>query len=78
MDAADDDEAQRDRSTTIAERIERKRRKISCSDKAYMDCSFILGSVAIVERLWATAKSFLPDNRMKTTLVILNHFCLCV
>lgn len=79
----DDDEAQIDRSATIAGRIERSRRKRRCNDEVSMDCYFIVVSVAIVERLWTTAKSFLPDNRKKTTPAIsesllflcVNHKC---
>ena len=43
--------------------VEQKRRKISQGNNKYMDASFILGSVALVQRLWSMTKQMLSDNK---------------
>lgn len=43
-----------------------KRRKVMV-DVGYLNCGFILGSVAEVERLWSVADNILTDNRMRST-----------
>jgi len=42
-----------------------KRAKTSCTDDEYINCDFILGSAAEVERLWSTCKYILCENRMR-------------
>jgi len=55
---------------TIAEKVAaKKRRKIEQTEK-YMNCSFILGSVAEVERLWSISKHILRDNRKSMTPLV--------
>ena len=48
---------------SMAERLSKRRKKETDTNK-YMDCSFILGSVAEVERAWSVAKYVLPDHRL--------------
>ena len=56
---------------SMIERIN-KRRKVSESNKTkYIDCSFILGSVAAVERLWSIAKYVCTSNRRRMTPLLL-------
>ncbi len=48
---------------TMSQRINLgKRKRMERNDK-YMNCDFILGSVAEIERLWSIAKNILTDNR---------------
>jgi len=42
-----------------------KKAKTSCTDDEYINCDFILGSAAEVERLWSTCKYILCENRMR-------------
>lgn len=44
-----------------------KKRKRNRSVSKYINCSFIPGSVAEVERLWSTAKYILSENRQSMT-----------
>jgi hypothetical protein len=50
---------------TFAEKIAAKKRQRL--EKQYINCDFILGSVAEVERLWSIAKYVLTDNRKGLT-----------
>jgi hypothetical protein len=46
-----------------------KRRRLSVQRKTespYVECGYILGSVAEVERLWSLAKYVTPHHRQKT------------
>ncbi|KAI0560856.1 Ribonuclease H-like protein [Gracilaria domingensis] len=52
--------------TGIAARLTKKRKVVMKKEK-YMNCDFILGSVAEVERLWSIAKNVLTDNRKSMT-----------
>jgi len=55
---------------TMAEKVAaKKKRKLEATTK-YMNCSFILGSVAEVERLWSIAKNILRDNRKSMTPIV--------
>lgn len=49
----------------------KKRRKLSHSSPKYMDASFILGSVALVERLWSLARNVLTDNRKNCSPILI-------
>lgn len=63
----------RERSTIAEKLAEKKRRRLDDSDK-YMNCSFILGSVAEVERLWSIAGNLLANNRKKMSPYYLSLF----
>ncbi|KAI0562409.1 Ribonuclease H-like protein [Gracilaria domingensis] len=52
--------------TGIAARLA-KERKVVMKKEKYMNCEFILSSVAEVERLWGIAKNLLTDNRKSMT-----------
>ncbi|KAI0559707.1 hypothetical protein FGB62_139g25 [Gracilaria domingensis] len=55
--------SQVDGPASYTERLHR-RKKQKISDARYRDCSFILGSVAEVERLWSVADNILRNQRM--------------
>lgn len=52
---------------TLREKLSVGKRKCQDEENNYIACSFILGSVAEVERLWYIAKKILKDNRKGTT-----------
>ena len=43
--------------------LERKRQKLEKKECMYINCDFILGSTAEIERLWSVAKNIMRDNR---------------
>ena len=49
----------------------KKRRKVAAIPKRYINCDFVLGSVAEVERLWSIAKHILGDVRHKLAPMML-------
>ncbi len=51
---------------TISERLA-KRRKVGHGTESYINCDFILGSVAEVERLFSMAKYVMAENRRSLT-----------
>ena len=51
---------------SISERLA-KRRKLIVKNEQYVDCSFILGSVAEVEGVWSISKYVLSGNRRSMT-----------
>lgn len=55
-----------DYSMPMAQQIAKRRKKNEYHSK-YVDCSFILGSVAEVERLWSSAKHILSEQRQLMT-----------
>ena len=55
---------------SFKERYDSKRRRVNSSVDKYIDCSFILGSVAEAERLWSIADKFRPDHRKNTTPIV--------
>lgn len=64
VDASDNIRPQEEDATaSLSDRIANKRRKLNNSSGKYRDCSFILGSVAVAERLWSIADRILPDHR---------------
>ncbi|KAI0559108.1 Ribonuclease H-like protein [Gracilaria domingensis] len=58
--------SQVDGPASYSERLHR-RKKQKISDARYRDCSFILGSVAEMERLWSVADNILRNQRMSLT-----------
>lgn len=50
----------------MAERLARRRKLIE-NDSNYVDCSFILGSVAEVGRMWSVAGNAHSQNRTRET-----------
>lgn len=48
---------------TIAEKLAKGKRRCLEFESSYRNCSFIIGSVAEVERLWSIAKYILTENR---------------
>ena len=52
------------------ERLRRRKQKRE-NPSGYMDCDFILGSAAEVERLWSIANHVLTDERKKTSPLML-------
>lgn len=52
---------------TMADRIAAKKRHRENNKEEYMNCGFILGSVAEVERLWSVAGNVLANNRSSMT-----------
>lgn len=52
---------------TMAERIPKTKRKHHSETDKYMNCAFILGSAAEVERLWSVAGHILSNNRKSMT-----------
>ena len=54
-------------STPSIEGRTAKRKKIIWTIDDYVDCSFILGSFAEVERVWSIAKFVLSDHRKRMT-----------
>ncbi len=51
----------------MTDRLKRKRQKFNEVQDRYINCDFILGSVAEVERLWSLAKYILADTRKYTS-----------
>ncbi len=56
---------------SMAKRIALKKRKRDDTQDSYMNCDFVLGSVAEVERLWSTAKHVLGQQHMGMTPIVL-------
>ena len=55
----------------MSERIKgAKQQKMDCKEY-YVDCSFILGSIAEIERLWYSARVITSDNRKNITPALL-------
>ncbi len=46
----------------MTDRLKRKKQKFNEVQDRYINCDFILGSVAEVERLWSLAKYTLADT----------------
>ena len=59
-----------ERDDMTLQEISRKRRRISQGNEKYVDTNFVLGSVAIVERLWPHAKHVLSDTRKRSLPVL--------
>ncbi len=57
-------------SENIVQDIINEREKINTSKSVNMNCDFILGSVAEIERLWSLAKNVLPSHRKSCTPVL--------
>ena len=70
-DAAGPADAANDAEVLSINERRKKRRKLSALPKRYMDCGFILGSVAEVERVWSIAKHLLGDVRHKMAPMML-------
>ena len=49
----------------------RQRKRQRDNPSGYMNCDFILGSAAEVERLWSIATNVLTDERKKTSPLML-------
>ncbi len=52
---------------SMTDRLKRKKQKFSEVQDRYINCDFILGSVAEVERIWSLAKYILADTRKSTS-----------
>eukprot|EP00171_Calliarthron_tuberculosum_P012024 IDg12024t1 len=52
---------------SILNRISENKRRCINKQTKYINCDFIIGSVAEVERLWSIAGNILCDNRMRMT-----------
>ncbi len=52
------------KQSSMSERLA-KRRRILRAERTYMNCDFVLGSTAHVERLFSVAKYVLPENRRR-------------
>ena len=57
-------------SVLMSERIASKKRKRIEDNCEFMNCDFILGSVAEVERLWSIAKRVLTDDRKEKSPIV--------
>ena len=66
-------EEEKSELTTDGEIIARKRRSRECQDGTHVNCGFILGSTAEIERLWSIAKCILTNNQSKMTPVLLKE-----
>lgn len=66
----DDNPTDNHAGTRLADRIAYKRRKMISSGGKYRDCSFILGSVATIERLWSIAGNVLMNHRKEMTPIV--------
>ena len=51
-----------------------EQKKLEKDGPKYMDCRFVLGSVAIVERLWSLAKALLPHYRKNCSPMLTEAF----
>ncbi len=51
----------------MTDRLKRKKQKFNEVQDRYINCDFIIGSVAEVERLWLLAKYILADTRKSTS-----------
>ncbi len=49
------------------DRLERRKQNFNEVQDRYVNCDFMLGSVAEVERLWSLANYILPDTRKSTS-----------
>ena len=65
-DSSEDD----DQFTVMDELARKKRRMQHTTERNYRDASFVLGSVAIVERLWSLARQVLTDHRKRSTPMV--------
>ncbi len=54
---------EQDVSSTFREAIFKKRRRFNKARHSYINCNFILGTTAEIERLWSVAKNILSTNR---------------
>ena len=54
---------------SMTERIARSKRRRICSGVSYINCEFIVGSVAEVERLWSKARALLRGDDRPLTLI---------
>lgn len=50
----------------IIKEIVSEKEKHTCQDGKYMNAKFIIGSVAIVERLWSVLRKMLPEHRKRS------------
>lgn len=55
---------------SMAQRIALGKRKRMEKTESYLNCDFILGSVAEIERLWSVARNILTDNRKDLTPLV--------
>ncbi len=55
---------------SMTERIALGKRKRMAKEEAYMNCNFILGSVAEVDRLWSVPKNILSRKRKHMTPLV--------
>lgn len=63
--ADNDVEESLSRTLTIEERLAKRQRV--CKTSAYINCNFVLGSVAEAERVWSICKYVLSDHRSSLT-----------
>lgn len=66
-----DIESDIEKPVEIMERIHRKRRKIETKGRKYIDTRFILGSVAIVKRLWSKANISIRNHRKSASPLLI-------
>ncbi len=55
---------------TVSERFALRKRKGEEETQNYINCDFILGSMAEIERLWSLAKNVLTDDRKNMTPLV--------
>jgi len=58
-------------SLTMAQKLVSGKRRCIERDTKYRNCNFVVGSVAIVERLWSVANYIYCDNRKSMTPMLL-------
>ncbi len=55
---------------SMTDRLKRKKQKFNEVKDRYINCDFIFGSVAEVERLWSLAKYIIADTRKSTSPLV--------